>query len=508
MNDLESQHPELIRVDGITKGFSGVQALADVSLSIGRGEIHGLVGENGSGKSTLIKIIAGVLSPDHGSLFFEGKPLRHLQPITAIRLGIQVIYQDFSLFPNLTVEENIALNSELAQNHLLVSRQRMRGVASSALEKLGIELDLGVRVEEIPVAQWQLVAISRALIQGARLIIMDEPTTTLTRKEVESLLEVIRRLKASGVATLFVNHKLNEVCEIADRISILRNGRVTESLVPTEFEPTRIMECMTGRRAVPRAASSALPASAPPLLEVQALSREGAYSDISFQLRPGEILGLTGLLGSGQTELALGIFGLIPFESGRVFIKGDEVQIRNVSAALEQGIAYVPEDRLREGLFLDHSISMNLAATMVDRLAGPFSVLKAGPVSEMVSRWIDNLAIATPSSELPVQVLSGGNQQRVVIGRWLATSPEILIMNNPTAGVDVGSKLGIHQLVRNLVEHQKGVILISDDLPELMENCDRVLVMGRGSLVGEFVVTDTTEAELSREILSGGALAP
>lgn len=504
MNDLESQHPELIRVDGISKGFSGVQALADASLSIARGEIHGLVGENGSGKSTLIKLIAGVLDPDQGSLFFEGKALSHLQPITAIRLGIQVIYQDFSLFPNLTVEENIALNSELAQNQLLVSHKRMRTVAGGALARLGIELDLGVRVEEISVAQWQLVAISRALVQGARLIIMDEPTTTLTRKEVESLLEVIRKLKASGVATLFVNHKLNEVCEIADRISVLRNGKITASLEPHEFDPVEIMECMTGRRPVPRAVSCSLPDSGSPLLEVEGLSREGSYADISFQLRPGETLGLTGLLGSGQTELALGLFGLIPSESGRVFVKGEEVQIRNVSTALEHGIAYVPEDRLREGLFLDHSTSRNLVATMVDRLAGRFSVLRAGPVNEMVSKWIDRLEIATRSSELPVQFLSGGNQQRVVIGRWLATFPEILIMNNPTAGVDVGSKLGIHQLVRTLVESQKGVILISDDLPELMENCDRVLVMGKGRLVREFAVTNTTEAELTREILAGG----
>ncbi len=507
MNDFESQSPELIRVDGLAKAFSGVQALADVSLSIACGEIHGLVGENGSGKSTLIKIIAGVLEPDRGSLFIQGERLSHLQPITAIRLGIQVIYQDFSLFPNLTIEENIALNSELAQNQTLISRTRMRKVAKGALDELGIHLDLGVRVEEIPVSQWQLVAISRALVQGARLIIMDEPTTTLTRREVQALLEVIRRLKASGVATLFVNHKLNEVCELADRISVLRNGRITASLEPTEFNPASIMECMTGRRPAPRAESAGRPKSGSPLLKVQNLSRADAYSDINFELHPGEILGLTGLLGSGQTELALGIFGLLPFESGSVSIKGDEVPIRDVSAALEHGIAYVPEDRLREGLFLEHSTARNLAVTMVDQLAERFSVLSSRAVSEMASEWIERLGINTPSLELPVQSLSGGNQQRVVIGRWLATSPEILIMNNPTAGVDVGSKYDIHQLLRSLVENQKGVLLISDDLPELLENCDRILVMGQGRLVREFTVENTDEDELSREILAGGGSA-
>ncbi|HUV12242.1 MAG TPA: sugar ABC transporter ATP-binding protein [Acidobacteriota bacterium] len=504
MNDFEPQHPELIRVDSLAKAFSGVQALADVSLSIASGEIHGLVGENGSGKSTLIKIIAGVLDPDRGSLTIQGKQFSRLQPIIAIRLGIQVIYQDFSLFPNLTIEENIALNSELAQNRVLISRNRMRRVAQGALEKLGIQLDLGVKVEEIPVSQWQLVAISRALVQGARLIIMDEPTTTLTRKEVEALLEITRRLKASGVATLFVNHKLNEVCELADRISVLRNGRITASLEPAEFDPPRITECMTGRRPVPRAQSAARPKSSSPLLKVQSLSRAEAYSDINFELQSGEILGLTGLLGSGQTELALGIFGLLPVESGKVFIKGKEVQIRDVSSALEHGIAYVPEDRLREGLFLEHSTAGNLAVTMVDRLAERFSVLRSGAVNEMASKWIEALEISTPSPELPVQSLSGGNQQRVVIGRWLATSPEILIMNNPTAGVDVGSKFGIHQLLRRLVENQKGVLLISDDLSELLENCDRILVMGQGRLVREFAVENIDEVELSREILAGG----
>ncbi|UCF36976.1 MAG: sugar ABC transporter ATP-binding protein [Acidobacteriota bacterium] len=500
--DFDQKHipSELIRIEGVSKSFSGVQALREVSFSIAPGQVHGLVGENGSGKSTLIKILAGVLSPDRGALFFDGQPFRSVSPKRAIRKGIQVIYQDFSLFPNLSVAENIALVSEVARGAWRVDRRRVRELATRGVRLLGVELDLDALVENLPIFQWQLVAIARALVQQARLIIMDEPTTALTRIEVDSLLKVIRSLRDSDIAVLFVSHKLNEVCNVADRLSVLRNGSVVANLDSKPFDPLGVAELMTGRPPGGRTVRDR-PDDRRVLLSVSNLARQGAYSDVSFDLQEGEVLGITGLLGSGQTELAMGLSGLLPAETGRIELDGKDAVIDGIQSALDLGIAYVPEDRLREGLFPKHSVLENLLAASVERSCGFLSFIDFQKFKGIATAWVERLSIKTSSLDLPVETLSGGNQQRVVLAKWLSTEPRVLVLNNPTAGVDVGSKTEIHGILQQLAEQGCGIIIVSDDLPELLENCDSIRVMSKSRLSERLTAEATGEDQLYRMLI-------
>lgn len=491
----------VVRLQEISKAFAGVQALDNVGFTILPGEVHGLVGENGSGKSTLIKIIAGVLSPDSGILQINGKSFPQLRPIESIREGIQVIYQDFSLFPNLTVSENIALSSELARQKVWVNWKQVRESAAAAMERLRIALDLDRRVEEISVSQRQLVAICRALLEEARLIIMDEPTTALTHREVQALLGVVRTLKRDGISTLFVSHKLDEVCGIADRISVMRNGQKVYSGTADGLSAAKLVRLMTGRPLQPaRRPARAGKDCSTPLLELENLSRDGFYENVCLRLHAGEVVGMTGLMGSGQNELALGLFGLLPPTSGRVRLEGKTVRLQDPRDAIRHGIGYIPEDRLTEGLFLEHSIRRNLAVSLLNQHSSHLGILSLDPLHNEVSQWMERLGISTPSPRLAVRTLSGGNQQRVVIGRWLSTSPRILIMNNPTAGVDVQSKYQIHDMIQKLVREGMAVLLISDDIPEILENCDRILLIQQGKVIEELPSAGLDENELTRMI--------
>ncbi len=469
----------------ISKSYAGVQALDDVSLIVKPAEIHCLVGENGSGKSTLIKIIAGVVSPDEGQIVINGKPFPRLAPMDAIREGIQVIYQDFSLFPNLTVAENIALNYELSRNTRIVRWGEVRRLAQAALDKIGVRLPLDAEVESIPVADKQLVAIARALVQNARLIIMDEATTALTEKEIRALFGVIRNVQRDGVAVLFVSHKLNEVLEIADKAMIIRNGKVVVDADAAALDRNKLVYYMTGRR-IDEADYDYVPQSKQPLLEVSHLSSPGNFEDISFSLYPGEIVGVTGLLGSGRTELALSLFGVLPAMRGEVRIDGQLVRIRDIQSAIRHGIGYVPEDRLTEGLFLDQSINRNIVIRTIDTLRQAGGLLSPARLEAHAREWINNLSIKTSNPELPVKSLSGGNQQRVVLAKWLASKPRILILNGPTVGVDVGSKTELHEIIKSLAGEGIGILVISDDIPELLHLCNRILLMRRGRLAGMF----------------------
>lgn len=489
--------PPLIELKRLGKSFAAVRALDDVSLTLARGEIHCLAGENGSGKSTLIKVISGVWRPDQGEILIDGEPVAGLTPRAAIGHGVQVIYQDFSLFPNLTVAENLALPAELHEGRRLVSWRRVRTIAEEAVARLNVTLDLDATVETLPTAGKQLVAIARALMSEPRLLIMDEPTTALTGREVETLFRVVRDIQARGIAVLFVSHKMREMLEISERLTVLRNGRVVAGGPIGEFDEAKITRAMTGQEIAPDRYRWQPQDGAAPLLDVENLSVPGAVENVSLKVRPGEIVGIAGLLGSGRTELALALFGLRPDHAGQIRVGGREARIAAPKDAIAQGIAYVPEDRLSEGLFLTQSITRNVLAAALDRLA------KAGIVSpsrtdEAASRSIRDMAIATPTGERPVTQLSGGNQQRVVIGRWLLNDPKLLILNGPTVGVDVGSKSGIHRLIRDLArERGLGVLMISDDLPELVEHCSRIVVMHRGRLVEELDAAATDEAALS-----------
>lgn len=474
----------LLRAVGIHKSFAGVHALKGVDLTIMPGEIHCLAGENGCGKSTLIKIISGVYQPDAGVLEFSGKSLQKITPIDAILLGIQVIYQDFSVFPNLTVMENLALNSELSEKHKLVSWKRMRSIAQDAVTRINFDIDLDSIVGTLSVAQKQMVAISRALMFNARLIIMDEPTTALTRREVDALFRVILQLKAQGISILFVSHKLNEVFEISERFTIFRNGELVRTGQTSELDSAKFTYYMTGREF---SEQKFIPGEIgkEPLLEVRNLTMRGAFEDVSFALRAGEIVGVTGLLDSGRSELALALFGIRKADSGDILVKGKEAAIRSPRDAVRHKIGLVPEDRLTEGLFLPQSIADNLIIAEIDRLAGRAGVFDREKRAREIERLVKEFAIATPDPQNAGQTLSGGNQQRVVLAKWLACNLDVLVLNGPTVGVDIGSKHDIHGILRDLARQGMGILIISDDLPEVIENCSRVLVLKAGKIVTE-----------------------
>lgn len=493
---------EILRVEHINKRFGGVVALDDVSLTIQKGETCCLVGENGSGKSTLIKIISGIYTPDEGDIHINGHHYKKLTPIESIHEGIQVIYQDFSLFPNLTVAENIAINEQLARGKKLVNWHEYHRIAEEGLAKIKISLPLDAAVETLSTADRQLIAIVKALLADARIIIMDEPTTTLTQKEVASLFKLINDLKSQGISTLFVSHKLNEVTEIADRTVIFRNGKKVMDQDAKGLEVKTMEYHMTGREIDTSAISfSQVEETSTPLLRVENLNLSHGFFDISFELKSKEVLGITGLLGSGRTELALSLFGEIPADSGKIFVDGKEVEIKSITDSVKHGIGYVPDDRIREGLFLEHSIQDNIIVRVIDQLVSKFGLLNQRAKTEEAQRWIQQLDVKTPSGELPAKSLSGGNQQRLVLAKWLASNPRILILNGPTVGVDVGSKAEIHELIRSLAREGIGILLISDDIPELIQTCHRILLMRAGRIVEEFKREDTSEGQLSTELV-------
>ena len=494
---------EFLRLNHISKSFAGVQALKDINLTINQGKSYCLVGENGSGKSTLIKVIAGVHEPDAGEITIRGKAYRRLHPIESIREGVQIIYQDLSLFPNLTVAENIAVNSQISQKRRWVSWRNVRKTAANALQKIKVELELGARAGDLPAADRQLVAIARALLQSARLIVMDEPTTALTQREVKALFEVIHNLKEGGISVLFVSHKLDEVLEVADSIMILRNGEKVMDCEAGCLDRSHIVQLMTGRNIESKAkAACPLPPSAPLLLRVENLSCTGHFHDISFELQAGEVLGITGLLGSGRTGLALSLFGMLPADSGSVTIEGEPARLSRVQDALARGIAYVPEDRLTEGLFLTKSIGENIVVRIIDSLVGKTRLIDFKAVGARIKEWAARLRIHTPSTDLPASSLSGGNQQRVVLARWLASNPKVLILNGPTVGIDVRSKAEIHEIIHGLAGGGMGILVISDDIPELLEVCHRVLLMKKGRIVGTFERQKISETQLATMLVS------
>lgn len=489
----------LLRVNNLYKSFAGVKALKNVNLTINKGEIRCLVGENGSGKTTLIKAISGVHVPDSGEIVVEDKKYTKLTPIESIHKGIQVIYQDFSIFPNLTVAENISLNLELAENKKLVNWKWMRKRAKETLEKIGVEIDLDVKVETLSVADKQLVAISKALLQNAKLIIMDEPTTALTKKEVTSLFKIIKQLQKEGISILFVSHKLDEVQEITEKVTILRNGENVIDGDIKDFDMTKFVYYMTGRE-IKSTQFQAKEKENKPILKVENLSLKDGFKDINFTLYEGEILGITGLLGSGRTELALSLFGYHPANKGSIYIHGKKTNIRSIKDAVKNRICYVPEDRLSEGLFLPQSINKNIIVSILNKLKTKLGFMDKSKSQQIVDKWVKELAIKTPNPENAVGTLSGGNQQKVVLAKWIARNPSILILNGPTVGVDIGSKEDIHNIIRELAKNGVGVIIISDDLPEVLQNCNRILIMKKGRIVGETDNKNITQHELSNRL--------
>lgn len=489
----------VIELKNINKSFSGNKVLNDINLTVCPGEILCLVGENGSGKSTIIKIISGVYEADDGTIIINGKECPHVTPIQSIIEGIQVIYQDFSVFHNLTVAENISLSSQIISKSHWVNWKQMRRMAQHSLDKLGVTLDLDVEVGSLPVAQKQIVAIARAIVLDARLIIMDEPTTALTQKEIDRLYVIIRGLSARGIAVIFVSHKLDEVFQICQRIAVIRNGEKVVDQPVEKFEKEKLVYYMTGMD-IEEAGFTYNRVSDQSRLKIEALSLEGCFSDVSFELYPGEILAITGQLGSGRTELAKALFGIIPATSGTIYVNREKVEIKSIADALHHKIAYVPEDRLSEGLFMSRPISDNIVTTVIDRLVTRHGTVDDGKIDEEAHKWVSRLNINAKSIQAAAATFSGGNQQRVVLGRWLASEPQILILNCPTVGVDVKSKSEIHGIVKTLASQGIAVLLISDDIGEILRTSNRLIVMNNGKMVYSDHTENVTHDELSRKI--------
>lgn len=491
-----------LSIRGLTKTFSGVKALDGVDFDLYPGEVHCLAGENGSGKSTMIKIISGVYEPDEGEIVMNGNSYSKLTPIEAIHNGVQVIYQDFSVFPNLTVMENLALTKEVSDGRKLVNWRRFRATAQEAIAKIDFHVDLDARVGDLSVADKQLVAICRALLTDTKLLIMDEPTTALTHREVEALFKVVADLQSRGIAILFVSHKLEEVFEISERFTIIRNGKLVVTTVPEDLDRKKFAQYMTGRDYDD---SSTAPTGSPgeAILEARHLGLKDALHDINFTLHRGEVLGITGLLGSGRRELALTLFGVFPADEGEIHVDGRPVRLTGVKDAIANGIAYVPEDRLTEGLMLQRSIADNIVIAELDELSNAIGILDDKHRADEVDRWVEELRIATKDPYNAVSTLSGGNQQRVVLAKWLATNPDILILNGPTVGVDIGSKRDIHVILSDLAAKGMGIIVITDDIPELLAVSNRVLLLQEGRLVAEVEPASVTETEMSAMITGG-----
>lgn len=502
-----SEAPAFLQVRGIHKRFGGVHALRGIDVVIERGRIYHLLGENGCGKSTLIKIISGAQPPDEGTITLEGRVHAALTPIESLAAGIETVYQDLSLIPNMTVAENVALTEQLVRGNgrlaRLLDRKMLRETARRALKSAGLphaDAFLDTVVSDLPLAVRQLIAIARAIATQAKLVIMDEPTTSLTRREVDNLVHVVGDLQRDRVAVLFVTHKLDECYRIGGEAIVFRDGQCVAQGPIRAYAKTELGHLMTGksidgsryRRGTPQAGT---------LLEVDGLGCAGHFEKVSLKVAPGEVLGITGLMDSGRNELGLALAGVLAATAGTVDVAGTRVLLRQPADAIAHGIGYVPEDRLAEGLFLDKPILANMVALVLDRLRGGFGLLDQRKARRIAEALVKELQIATPDVDLPVQSLSGGNQQRVLIGRWLTITPKLLLLHGPTVGVDVGSKDTIYKAIQALAEKGMALVVISDDLPELLQNCDRIIVMRNGRLAAEFDAETTREEDLYEAML-------
>jgi ribose transport system ATP-binding protein len=492
----------MLAVEGVSKAFPGVRALRDVSLAMAAGEVHALMGENGAGKSTLIRILTGVHRPDSGRMTLDGRPIELASPRDAIRLGISTVHQERNLIPRFSVGENILLET-LPSRRGLVDYARVNAEARRHLEAIGLDIDPATEVRRLSVSQMQMVEIAKALSHETRVLLLDEPTASITDQEAEALFALVARLKARGAAILFVSHRIEEVLRISDRVTVLRDGAATLSGEPMAgIDRARLVQAMIGRAERVVAVRPRPAAPGPVVLEARGLATAAGHRGVSFRLHRGEILGLYGLVGAGRTELARALAGIDRVTGGEIRVKDRPVRLRSAGEALERHrIGYLSEDRKHEGVILLHPIRFNVGMTVWSRLAGRLGLITAAAERAVARPFADELEIRAPSLEQAVANLSGGNQQKVSLAKWLAANVEILIVDEPTVGIDIKTKAYIHELIGELADRGLSVLLISSDMPEMVALADRILVMHGYRLAGE-IDNDRDYDRQSRRIIA------
>lgn len=486
-----------LQMSHITKRFPGVLALSNVDFALRKGEVHALLGENGAGKSTLMKILSGVYQPDEGDIIFEGQSVSFANPLSAQSAGITIIHQEFNLFPELTVEENIFIGREFCKNNRWrLDEKQQRQAAIDILQKLNLNISPETLVADLTVAQQQMVEIAKAISVNAKILIMDEPTAALTETEIDSLFQVTRLLKEQGTGIVYISHRLEELALIADRATVMRDGQFIATVDYDAVKISDLIAMMVGRdlgNIYPRRGPLA---QRKPVLEVSGLTRNGVLNNIDFTLYQGEILGFAGLMGAGRTELARAIFGADPIDGGTLKLNGKVTVIKDTPDAIQQGISYLTEDRKKEGLALGLSVERNIMLGNYPEYSDRYGNVDSKRCQKTSEEQVKALRIKTPHLEQAALNLSGGNQQKIIIARWVCKDTDILIFDEPTRGIDVGAKLEIYELMNRLVAKGKSIIMISSELPEVLGMCDRILVMRNGRITGELASDDATQEKI------------
>ena len=490
----------LLTVNNLTKHYGGVHALSGIEMEVANGEIHALCGENGAGKSTLIKCLAGTVRPNDGSVTIDGRRLKFGSVSESESAGIAVIHQESTAFPDLSAIDNLFVGREFTTwNGWRLDHRRMKNEARDLMAQLGHDIDLLRPTAELSIANRQMISMARALSQKCKLLIMDEPTASLSAREASALLQVARRLRKSGVSILYVSHRLEEVFEIADRVTIFRDGEKVATRPTSSLNRDSLVHLMVGRDIakpdLPNTKSNCpedTAADATPVLQIEGLSRFGAFRNVSFSVGRGEVVGLAGLVGAGRSEVARAIFGIDAYDAGTVKINTRELQPKDPQTAVKLGVALVPEDRQHEGLVLPMTTKENISFAILRQLTR-FGLISDRKESALVEELAETLHVKMASQDAPSQTLSGGNQQKLVLAKWLATHPYALILDEPTRGVDVGAKEQVHRLIHQLADNGMATLVISSDLPELLSLCDRILIMREGEIVDEITASEATE---------------
>ena len=495
------QQNPIISLKNVHKSFGGVSVLNGVDFDLQKGSVHALVGQNGAGKSTMMKILTGVYTCDSGDIYIDGSKVKMNSYSDAVSHGISLIFQELSLIPTLTVAENIFLNREILEGPFL-DKKSMERKAHELLQSLDIDVDVHSRVEDLDVGVCQMIEIAKALSVNAKVLILDEPTASLSEKETAHLFTLINSLKQRGVSMIYISHRMAEIFKICDTITVLRNGSIVTTKPTRDYSLTGLIEDMIGRKTAALTTADeelASKCTGRPLMTVEHLNCGSRLKDVSFELREGEVLGLAGLMGSGRTEVVESLFGLNKDASGQVTINGQPYEIKGVRHAIDSGLALIPEDRRREGLVLMHSVEENLIVPIFDKLKRGL-LLENRKVADIAERSISDMAIKTHSRKTPAFNLSGGNQQKIVVGKWLNSAPSVLLLDEPTAGVDVGSKREIIDKVRDFVGENRAAIFISSDILELISACDRFIVFYDGKVTATYDRSEITEEVLQYAI--------